>query len=201
MPSTSSSPDPVHRDFRSEVRNWVPGAASVLLDLADEIAKAIEDAAGARAERIVAALKLAAGHPDLLTLEQNTARSDCYARHVLHADPDGRFTILAIVWGAGQHSPVHAHHTWCAYAVRSNVLTETVYQWDAGTATALRLRKVDRRAGYGCYGEAGLEQIHRLGNDTTAPAISIHVYGVDRHDVTSGVNRIVAENKCDLEVK
>ena len=64
---------------------------------------------------------------------------DRYARHVLYADPQGRFTILALVWSGGQFSPVHAHDTWCAYAVHRGALDETLFGFDAATAQAIAL--------------------------------------------------------------
>ena len=69
--------------------------------------------------------------PDQISLEQRQPKSGCYARHVLHSDPEGRFTILSIVWDVGQFSPAHAHHTWCGYGVLDNSLEETVFRYDA----------------------------------------------------------------------
>ena len=108
-----------------------------------------------------------------------------------YVDPAGRFTIVAIVWGRGQFSPIHAHHTWCAYAVHENALEETLYDWDGESAAALPARTEVRSPGYGCYAHAGLDQIHRLGNSGSRPAISIHVYGVERERVGTHVNKVV----------
>ena len=69
--------------------------------LATEISAACFKPPALKAERIKAALKRAVAEPGLLTPEQCLPKSDCYARHVIYADPTGRFTILAIVWGAG----------------------------------------------------------------------------------------------------
>src|SRR5262249_42408230 len=86
-------------------------------------ARLIDGRATARAdgammgERIVAALEQAAAHKGLLAAEQRLPKEGCYARHPIYGDPAGRFTIIAIVWGPDQFSPIHAHHAWCAYAV------------------------------------------------------------------------------------
>ena len=141
--------------------------------------------------RIVPALTAAAADPALVTPEQCRPHAECYARHVLYADPAGRFTVLALVWGAGQFSPAHAHHTWCAYAVRSGVLNETLYAYDDATGVARPSRVASRIAGHACFAEGGLDQIHRLGNAGGEPAISIHVYGVARDRIATHVNRIV----------
>ena len=47
-----------------------------------------------------------------------------YTRHVLHADPLGRFTVVGLVWGSQQYSPIHAHYAWCAYRILAGELTE-----------------------------------------------------------------------------
>jgi predicted metal-dependent enzyme (double-stranded beta helix superfamily) len=159
--------------------------------LAAEVTGACDGAPDRMVQRVVAALQAAAADPILLTAEQCLACPDSYARHVLHADPQGRFTILALVWSGGQFSPVHAHDTWCAYAVHRGALTETLFRFDAGAAQVTPLRTETRRAGYGCFARSGLEQIHRLGNAGLEPAISIHVYGVDAVQVCSHVNRVL----------
>ena len=165
--------------------------AAGLGHLAAEITAACDGAPDRMAQHVIAALAAAAADPILLTAEQCLSCADHYARHVLYADPQGRFTILALVWSGGQFSPVHAHDTWCAYAVRRGILTETLFGFDAATAQAVPLRTETRRAGYGCFALSGLDQIHRLGNAGLEPAISIHVYGVDAGEVCSHVNRVL----------
>jgi predicted metal-dependent enzyme (double-stranded beta helix superfamily) len=117
-----------------------------------------------------------------------------YSRHILHADPQGRFTVVALVWEPGQFSPVHAHYTWCAYRVLSGVLSETHYAWDAAAGHAYPFNSMARIAGQSVCGHAGLELIHRLGNashDDPAPAVSLHVYGIDSERVSTHVNRVL----------
>jgi len=159
------------------------------------LAAAIE--AACRADGVVepgcvtAALTRAATDPGLLSSAQRATHAGGYARHVLHADPGGRFTILAIVWGAGQFSPAHAHDTWCAYAVHDNPLHETTFRLDTSGEHAEVLRTDVREPGYSCFAGAGLDQIHRLGNSGPRTAISIHVYGVPRERIATHVNRLV----------
>lgn len=159
--------------------------------LATQIAAACEGEPERMAQRVVAALQTAAADPLLLTAGQCTTCPDGYARHVLWTDPQGRFTILALVWTTGQFSPVHAHNTWCAYVVRNGDLAETLFQMDAITGRAIPLLTEIRHVGYGCFARSGFEQIHRLGNACLEPAISVHVYGVDSERVCSHVNRVV----------
>jgi len=159
--------------------------------LVAEIGGACDGAPEAMKDRVIAALLAAVTQAGLLTDEQRLPQSGCYARHLLHSDPAGRFTIVAIVWDPGQFSPPHAHHTWCAYAVHENALHETLYAWDGANGTAQPAQVEVRSPGYGCFAHSGLDQIHRLGNSGSRPAISIHVYGVERERVATHVNRVV----------
>jgi predicted metal-dependent enzyme (double-stranded beta helix superfamily) len=168
-----------------------PSIAPALAALVDVVDAACRSADGTMADRIVAALKHVAAHPDLLTPGQRTPQSGCYARHLLYCDPGGRFTVVAIVWAPDQFSPIHGHHTWCAYAVYDNALEETVYAWEPANGAARPVRTQLRPPGYGCFAPAGLDQIHRLGNSGARPAISIHVYGVEGERVATHVNRVV----------
>jgi len=120
-----------------------------------------------------------------------------YTRHVLHADPKGRFTVVGLVWEPQQFSPVHAHFTWCTYRVLSGELTETQFAWDAASNAASAVSTITRKAGQSACGHAGLGFIHRLGNATSAgemgsePAVSLHVYGVDAERISTHVNRVL----------
>ena len=177
--------------LESERRRRETQPAGRLGALVREIALACDGPATRMGERVKAALTAAAADPALVAARQCPAQVEYYARHILYGDPDGRFTVLALVWGPGQFSPPHAHHAWCAYAVRSGTLTETLYTFD-GTAEAARpLRVAERAAGYACFAQAGLDQIHRLGNAGAEPAMSIHVYGVAHERIATGVNRMV----------
>lgn len=126
---------------------------------------------------------------DLLAEEHRRASPDRYTRHLVHADPDGLFSVLAIVWGPGQGSPVHGHHTWCAVGVYAGELVETFYRPGPEGADPVAEREVLRRPGDQCF-DAGGPGIHRIRNDGHDVAISIHVYGVGADRISTGVNRI-----------
>jgi predicted metal-dependent enzyme (double-stranded beta helix superfamily) len=132
-----------------------------------------------------------ASEPLIAHLKGLPASEQTYTRHVLHADHAGRFTVVALVWQTQQFSPVHAHHSWCAYRVVAGELTESHYEWDRAQERAYLFNKVVRRAGESICGHAGLELIHRLGNAAGEPAISIHTYGVDAERISTHVNRIL----------
>ncbi|MFN6955272.1 MAG: cysteine dioxygenase [Acetobacteraceae bacterium] len=127
--------------------------------------------------------------PALLDGVTLTPRAERYARHLLHADPLGRYTLLALVWQPGQASPVHAHHVWCAFGVVSGVLTEHHFApGEPPAPTGCRLLG----AGDTCHGPGAPHLIHRLGNCGTTPAVSIHAYGAAWDAAGQGVNDIRA---------
>lgn len=138
------------------------------------------------------ALAQAAAEEVLLTPEQCEGAANGYRRHLLIADPQGRYAVAALVWQPGQASPVHGHHTWCGYTVLDGVLLETLYEWDerAGCASAIRTQL--REAGAVSYVRAGLAAIHRLAHAGALPAISLHVYGVQGECIATHVNHPVA---------
>jgi predicted metal-dependent enzyme (double-stranded beta helix superfamily) len=143
-----------------------------------------------------AALAQAIAEDILLTPTQCEGAPNCYRRHLLIADPQGRYAAAALVWQPGQASPVHGHHTWCGYAVLDGVLQETQYSWDETADCASALRTQLRPAGAVSYVRAGLSAIHRLANASARPAISLHVYGVAGEQLATHVNRLVT---ADLE--
>ncbi|HTK02272.1 MAG TPA: cysteine dioxygenase family protein [Bordetella sp.] len=124
-----------------------------------------------------------------------------YTRHVAYADPQGQFTIVYLVWPPGQFSPVHGHHTWCAYRVVKGELTETLYVWDEQAQCARAQRDVPRRPGDIVTSASGLLQIHRLGNAGDDVAVSLHVYGIDAQALATGVNHVVASMPASAAVK
>lgn len=126
-----------------------------------------------------------------LTPAQCQSNPDRYARHILHADKQGRYTVAALVWKAGQFSPIHAHRTWCALAVARGRLQERYFKYDALEAAAYYQSSQEHRPGGGSCGAAGTHLVHQLGNPSGADAISIHVYGVDAAQMTTGVNQLV----------
>jgi predicted metal-dependent enzyme (double-stranded beta helix superfamily) len=177
------------------VRGRRPGGIG---ELAARVSRACFEAPAAMKEQIRSALARAAADADLLSAEQRLpATGACYARHVLYADPTGRFTVVAIVWLPGQFSPPHAHHTWCAYVVYEGELQETIFSWNDGASRAEPLRTETRKTGYSCYAGAGLDQIHRLGNSGMTAAISIHVYGIESDRIATHVNRLVETTQTE----
>jgi len=150
---------------------------------------AVTAAAGDLPSLVTAALGESVAQPDWLAPEQCRASHDRYTRHVLYGDPDGRYTIVAIVWGALQRSPIHAHHTWCGVGVYSGEITETLYRENA-VGAPLPVTSMARGSGTLSFDDAqgGIHRIANAGQDT---AVSIHIYGVSEARIATGVNRVL----------
>jgi 3-mercaptopropionate dioxygenase len=65
--------------------------------------------------------------PDLLTPDQFEPHPNRYRQHVLHVEPDGSFSIVAVVWLPGQMSLIHDHVSWCVVGVHRGEEHETIY--------------------------------------------------------------------------
>lgn len=140
---------------------------------------------------IRSALEEATARPGWLPAERRRASHENYARHVLYGDPGGRYCVLAIVWDPGQMSPIHSHYCWCAVGVYQGSLTENYYHEAATGGIPVLVSSTRRAAGTLSFDPAG-SGIHRIANESGAQAISLHVYGVEKTGISTGVNRIYA---------
>jgi predicted metal-dependent enzyme (double-stranded beta helix superfamily) len=157
--------------------------------LAGRVGAAVALPPDAMAREITSALREATAAPGWLPPERRRASHDNYARHLLYGDPAGRYSILAIVWDHGQMSPVHGHHCWCAVGVYDGLLTETRYR-ENGAGGPLAPVQVTRRGAGSSSFDPAASAIHRIANDSGALAVSLHVYGVGKDRISTGVNRI-----------
>ena len=121
--------------------------------------------------------------PDVLTPEQRVGSADGYVGHTLHVEPDGSFSIVALVWRPGQLTRIHDHVTWCAFAVIQGVEHEELFDADGNV-----IGRSDNHVG-DVSGFAPPGDIHRVHNTGEETAISIHVYGTDVTRVGSSARR------------
>jgi predicted metal-dependent enzyme (double-stranded beta helix superfamily) len=121
--------------------------------------------------------------PDVLTAEQRLGSPDDYVAHPLHVEPDGSFSIVALVWRPGQRTRIHDHVTWCAFAVIQGVEHEELFDAD-GNLLGRSENHVGDVSGFAPPGD-----IHRVHNTGEETAISIHVYGTDVTRVGSSARR------------
>ncbi len=176
-------------------RTLTPAVASLAADItavvragrpADDVAR---DVAGA--------LERALGTPGLLAPEHMVPRTDCYCQHVLYVDPDGAFSIVALVWLPGQRTPIHDHISWCVVGVHEGGEEETLYRLveESGGDYLVRAgHAVNREGTVTWFVPPG--DIHEVANSTDQRVISIHVYGADISVLGSSIRR-----RYDLPVR
>ncbi len=106
-----------------------------------------------------------------------------YARRLLHRAPDGRYSVVVMVWGPGQSTPLHDHSgMWCVECVYRGQILVRNYERVANRDSAQGIMDFEAReevvAG---IGEAGKLippfEYHTIGNVESEPAVTIHVYG------------------------
>ncbi|MGK5629863.1 cysteine dioxygenase [Streptomyces sp. URMC 123] len=131
------------------------------------------------------------GDPGLLTPEQCEGDPDRYRQHVLHAEADGSFSVVALVWLPGQRTCVHDHVSWCVTGVHVGEESERRYRLVPGEPTARLVATEDvvNPRGTVC-GFAPPGDIHRVSNSGTDRAVSIHVYGADVSRLGSSIRRV-----------
>jgi predicted metal-dependent enzyme (double-stranded beta helix superfamily) len=125
---------------------------------------------------------------NVLTPEQRSGDAEGYSSYPLHTEPDGSFSVVALVWRPGQVTAIHDHVTWCVFGVIRGVEHEELFLLDeernclveAGTRTN------DAGAVSGFAPPGDIHRVRNVGDDT---AISIHIYGTDVSRIGSSVRR------------
>jgi 3-mercaptopropionate dioxygenase len=159
-----------------------------------ELVSAVREAAGRHADwhetsrLVAAALRRRLPSAEVLTAEQRRGDADGYRSHVLHTEPDGSFSIVALVWRPGQVTPIHDHVTWWVFGVVQGVEYEELYRLDEERGVLVE-RGVSTNEAGDVSGFAPPGDIHRVRNMGDDTAISIHVYGTDVSRIGSSVRR------------
>lgn len=107
------------------------------------------------------------------------AKQDCYARHLLYRCPKEDFSVVMMVWGPGQRTPVHDHGGhWCVEGVVKGQLEIVDYSLREIDAQTVELNA--EKTIHASPGDVGNLippfEYHHIANFTSTPAISIHVY-------------------------
>jgi predicted metal-dependent enzyme (double-stranded beta helix superfamily) len=106
---------------------------------------------------------------------------DSYRIHLLHADPAGRFSVSAMVWGPGQGTPIHDHTVWGMVGVlrgrerceEFSLPREAGGPLQPGDVHEVRPGDID-------FVSPSVGDIHRVSNALAdGVSVSIHVYGGD----------------------
>jgi predicted metal-dependent enzyme (double-stranded beta helix superfamily) len=161
---------------------------------------ASERAPHAVAPRVGELLRPALLDLTLLEPRHQEPADDRYRQHVVHVHPEGRYSIVALVWKPGQATPIHDHCCWCVVGVWRGIESETTYDLHRD---ARGLHLVQRGVTYAGPGDVSVlvppdEDIHRVANAGTGIAISLHVYGDDIGARGTSINRTFDEDLVRL---
>jgi 3-mercaptopropionate dioxygenase len=162
-------PDSLVRAVRSEVRRGLDWQQT-----ADRVAGALRANLPGPAEILPAPLRR--GDPA------------GYQSHLLYAEPDGTFSISAMVWLPGQQTMIHDHVAWCVTGVLQGSEYEEIFALaDGGRALRLAARNVNLPGTVSGFAPPG--DIHRVRNTGDTVAISMHVYGADISRLGNSIRR------------
>src|SRR5688572_24629284 len=126
--------------------------------------------------------------PGVLTPEQRAGNPERPSSHLLHAELDGSFSIVALTWRPGQTTAIHDHVTWCVFGVIQGVEHEELFTLDDGRGCLVEAGDSSNPTGE-VSGFAPPGDIHRVRNVGDDTAISIHIYGTDVSRIGSSVRR------------
>lgn len=137
-------------------------------------------------------------HPECLAPTHRQPDDEAYRQHVVHVHPEGRYSIVSLVWLPGQATPIHDHRCWCVVGVlkgrereeRFSLHAEGDDEWLADEGATLY------DPGQVCCLVPPVEDIHRVVNAADDVSISLHIYGADIATVGTSINRTF-----DLEVR
>lgn len=164
-------------------------ASRLIADIRAELA--VAQPLGDAGRRVADVVRLYLGHNDLLTAEQQMPDPNEYRQHVVHVEPDGSFSVVALVWLPGQVTPVHDHVSWCVVGVYRGAEEETCFE-KASTDGKLFLRpaEISRSERGTATFLTPPGDIHCVRNATDDVAISLHVYGANVAELGTSIRRI-----------
>ncbi|MGH3244535.1 MAG: cysteine dioxygenase [Spirillospora sp.] len=140
------------------------------------------------ASNVADALRENMPSPELLTPGQLAGERGTFGSHRLHVEPDGSFSMVAIVWQPGARTRIHDHVTWCVFGVLTGVEYEDLYTLSED-GTALIEAGSNRTPTGDVSGFAPPGDIHRVRNTSDSVAVSLHIYGTDLNRIGSSARR------------
>jgi predicted metal-dependent enzyme (double-stranded beta helix superfamily) len=128
----------------------------------------------------------------LLTARHREPFDDRYRQHIVHVHPEGRYSVVALVWRPGHATPVHDHRCWCVVGVWRGIERETTYDLQAADGLewlAVRDTTTSRPGDVSVLVPPD-EDIHLVENAGEELAISVHVYGANIALLGSSINEV-----------
>jgi 3-mercaptopropionate dioxygenase len=151
-----------------------PTAALLVGDIRTAVAAGGDD--HAVAARVAKAMTRHLADPRLLDAEHREPDPNHYRQHILHVEPDGSFSVVALVWLPGQETCIHDHVSWCVVGTYVGEEEETTFRLAGDRLIPLRVNRTPQ--GVASY-LVPPGDIHKVCNNSRSVAISIHVYGAD----------------------
>ncbi|GAA4993172.1 cysteine dioxygenase family protein [Kitasatospora paranensis] len=166
-----------------------PRMRSLLAGIRADVARGLPpgDTSALVGERLAGHL----GATDLLAAAHCEGDPNSYRQHVLHAEPDGSFSLAALVWLPGQHTPIHDHVSWCVAGVhrgREHEVRFALLPDDDGARLVVTGEAVNAQGSVSAFAPPG--DIHLVRNPGPGAAISLHVYGADLARLTTSIRRV-----------
>jgi predicted metal-dependent enzyme (double-stranded beta helix superfamily) len=147
-----------------------------------EIDAAVETTDARRiCNRVKAALeKTLRQHHDFLPADFTRPVTNGYARHLLHRDPQNRYSVVMMVWDKGQGTPIHDHDGhWCVECVYQGQIEVVSYDLSEECQDDC-VRFVEQRRLVARIGGAGAlippHDYHTIANTFAEKAVTMHVY-------------------------
>jgi predicted metal-dependent enzyme (double-stranded beta helix superfamily) len=140
------------------------------------------------ADRVAAALQAHLPPLDLLPADLLDGAPGTSASHRLHVEPDGSFSMVAIVWQPGARTRIHDHVTWCVFGVLAGAEHEDLYTLADDGASLIEAGSSLNPTG-SVSGFAPPGDVHRVRNAGDTTAVSLHIYGTDLNRIGSSARR------------
>lgn len=165
---------------------------SPLTELVGRIREVVTRGLPARrtADEVAGLLRPTLAAPGLLAEEHRRGSPEGYTQHLLHVEPDGSFSVVALVWLPGQSTVIHDHVSWCTVGVYEGCETEVTYRVTAsgGRRRVVPVARAVNEAG-SVSAVAPPGDVHQVFNCSASTAISLHVYGADVGVLGSSIRR------------
>lgn len=101
---------------------------------------------------------------------------------------DETMSVWAMCWAAGAATSIHDHHCTCCFGMLSGELTERWFQ-AVGDDRVVQTQEFVRGPNFMAGMRPTGPNIHQMANTTGTGAVSIHVYGFDRTQRASSIER------------
>lgn len=141
------------------------------------------------AETVAAAVRpiLPSARQVLLALPA-AARHGADRGQVLHVEPDGSFSVVALITRPGYATSIHDHTSWCVVGVVAGQEREERFRVaGAGGFLELTGTRTDDTGAVAGFAPPG--DIHRVRNSGVGLGISLHIYGTDINRIGNSIRR------------